>query len=161
MSTPDTCVYDLTPPRRPALDDTGGGAKEDDQEEPPNPITDPTANDFNQFSNLHVRHGAVVPVAIVSVHFTTGTPAVFSVATVIGGVVPATFTVTDNGTGDTSLTWAANTFPSPVADPDARATGATMGTATAQSITNGVRVRCSNLANPPAAADINFNVYIY
>lgn len=157
MSTPDTCVYDLTPPRRPGLDDVGGGAKEDDQEWPPNPLTDLTGDDLNQYSNLHVRHGAVVPLAVLSIHFSGGTPSISKVSSVIASVTASAgvpFTLTDNSDSDTTISWPADTFPTAVADHDARVTGATVGTIAAETLTNSVRVRTSG-------TDLPFNLYIY
>lgn len=159
MSTPAQCVFDINPPRRPGIDDVGGAAKIDDAESPPDPVEMPTAADDNQHQNLLVRYGMVIPVAIITVHYTAGAPAVFKVTSPRVAVVPGTFTVGDNGTGDCSLTWAANTFPAPLADPIANATGATIGKGSAEAIANGIRVRMANAAG--AAADINFVAFVY
>lgn len=158
MTTPATCTFDLTPPRRPGIDDVGGGAKQDDIFFPPDPVEMPTAADDNQHQNLLVRYGAVVPLAVVTVHFTAGTPSVFKVTSVKTAVVPGTFTVTDGGVGITTLAWAANTFPAAVADHYAFATGGAIATATAEILTNSVKVRTGNSAG--AAADIPFVVHI-
>jgi len=160
MATPDQCVFDLVPPYRPGLDDVGGGQKINDPDLPlPDSETMLTAEDVNQGENLLVRYGTVAPLAIVTVHYAAGVPAVFKVATMVGGVVPATFTLTDTGTGNCLVAWPANTFPTPVADHVANATGATPGFATAETLTNSARVRIDNAAG--AAADIPFVLFIY
>lgn len=160
MTTPTLPTFDLTPPRRPGLDDVGGGAKVDDSEFPPDPIEMPTADDDNQHQNLLVRYGGVVPIAILSVHYTTGTPAINKVVScVAAAIVPGFFTLTDTGTGNCLVAWAANSLPTPVIDHDAKAVGATPGFATAETLTNSARVRVSNAAG--ALADINFNLYLY
>jgi hypothetical protein len=160
LSTPDTCVFDLPVPRRPGLDDVGGGAKTNDPDLPlPNPVTMPTAEDENQAENLLVKYGAVIPVAIVTLHYTAGTPAVFKVASPIATVVPGIFTLTDTGVGNCLVAWPANTFPTAVADPVANATGATPGYGTVESLTNSARVRMTNAAG--SLADINSVLFIY
>lgn len=159
MTTPALCVFDIIPPRRPGIDDVGGAAKIDDAEFPPDPVEMPTAADDNQHQNLIVRYGLVVPVAVITVHLTAGVPSVFSVSSVVGSVVTGSFTVTDNGVGDTSLVWTANKFPAPVAGPTANVTGATIGQASAVAITNGVRVKTANAAG--AAADLDVVVFLY
>lgn len=160
MATPDTCVFDLPIPRRPGLDDTGGGAKQDDQEYPPDPETMLTANDANQWSHLHVRMGAVIPVAILSVHFTGGTPSVELMTSVKdSSFTIADLTVTDNGIGDVSITWPAGTFPARTANHEAVIAGAVAGFATASTIAHGARVYTAGTGG--AAADLSFNLHIY
>lgn len=158
MSSPTTCVFDLVPPNRPGINDVGGGQKVND-----GTISDPAgmpdATEDNQKSNLIVRYGMVVPVEKITVHFAAGVPSINKASGVITLVVIATFTVTDNGVGDTSITWPANTFPPAIADPDAKLTGATVGMIACESIANGVRIRTKDGTN--VAADLPFNVDIF
>lgn len=158
MTTPSTCVFDLTPPRRPGIDDVGGGAKQDDIFFPPDPVEMPTGADDNQHQNLHVRACGIVPAATVTVHFSGSTPSVFLVQALSLAVVSGTFTVTDLGVGITKLSWAANKFPARIADHRAWATGGAIASATAETGTNFVTVRTGNAAG--AAADIPFVVDI-
>jgi hypothetical protein len=160
MATPDTCVFDLEVPRRPGLDDTGGGQKEDDQAQPPNPLTMLTANDMNQWAELLVRYGSVVPLVILSIHYAAGTPAITSLASVFSSALtPDDFDLTDNGTGDVSVTWDAGIFPARTVEPEAIIGGATAGFATCTSETHGVNVLTSGTGG--SAADLNFNLHIY
>ncbi len=158
MATPTTLVYDLAPPRRPGIGDVGGGAKLDDQEYPPDAVTMLTAADENQAENLLVAYGKVTPAAVFSLRFSAGAPIldIFSCASSLPTL--GSFTVVDNGTGDTSVTWPANTFPSPVAPPFGGLTGATVGMMAVEAITNGVRVR--TLGSGGAAADLACTVVL-
>lgn len=159
MPTPTQCVFDLTPPRRPGIDDVGGGGKLDDQQYPPDPVTMLTGADVNQEENLLVRYGAVLPMATLSVHFSGSNPSVASCTSVKTAVVPGTFTVTDLGVGITKIAWPASTFAPAVADHAAKLTGATPGSATAETGVHFVTVRCLNAAG--VAADLPFNVDIW
>lgn len=159
MTTPATCTFDIVPPRRPGIDDVGGAQKQDDILFPPDPVEMPTAADDNQHQRLLVAMGEMVAVAMITVRYAAGVPSINKVASPIAAVIAGTFTVVDNGVGDCSLTWAANTFPAAVADPFVNATGATIGKGSAEIIANGVRVRMANAAG--AAADINFVVQVF
>lgn len=158
MSAPDTCVFDLTPPRRPGINDLGGAQKIDDGEIS-DPVGMPMAEEDNQQQEVLQRVAGISPVAIVSVHYAAGVPSINKLIAVSIGVTIPTFTVIDTATGDCSLTWAANTFPPAVADPEAAITGATVGMCACESIANGVRIRLKNSAG--VDTDLNFNVKIF
>jgi hypothetical protein len=158
MPTPTQCTFDITPPRRPGITDVGGGAKVNDGEIS-DPAGMPTAEDDNQHQNLIVRYGTVVPVCIITVHYAAGVPSINKVAAVSTAVVSGIFTVVDNGVGDCSITWPANTFPAAMADAVARIASATIGMISCENISNGVRVRIKDSA--AAAADLNFVVDVY
>ena len=98
-------------PRRPGIQDVGGAAFVDDQAYPPDPTTFPSAKDENQKEWLIVGLAAVAPVAVLTIDLTSGNPVLASLATMSQVVVPATFTLTDNGNGDTTISWPAGTFP--------------------------------------------------
>jgi sugar/nucleoside kinase (ribokinase family) len=101
-------TFDLTPPRRPSLADLGGAAKQDDAAFPPNPLTMPTAENWNHFARALEAWGKVVPFLVVTIHILAGTPTLVSVES-----VRSTFTLTylqgivgllvDNGAGDTTF----------------------------------------------------------
>lgn len=132
--------WDRTPPVRPSIDDFHGGAKEDDPEEPPDYNTMPNAPEWNEFSFLAQAFGQVVPNAKIDI--LGGNPAtVAAVRSPATAVTTGTLTVTRNGTGDHSITWPANTFPASIGYPEAKLVGGVPGSATAQNITNGVRVK--------------------
>jgi hypothetical protein len=165
MSTPTQCVFDLTPPRRPGLDDVGGGAKINDPRPgfQPDPLTMPTAEDENQAENLLVRFGSVVPHTVITLHLDGSNNFVINKVTSCKAGVSTTsgnpFTVTQNGgagSGDATISWAANTFPPAVADHYAVLTGATSGVALAETLTNSVRVRTKSMADAlaPRTCDV-------
>jgi len=157
------CSYDETPARKPTDADVGGTAKLDDAEFPPNPVTDATAADYMQIGQLARRAAIMSPTVTLVVHFTGSTPAISAVYTKIATLVAGSFTVVDNGTGDTSITWAAGTFPSDSRGPVAHSWGvAYPSDATCWKVTHGVRVLCSDRSSyPPPAADIDFHLDIY
>lgn len=115
MSTPEFYVYDgdggSNAPRRPSLDDVGGGAKINDLAMPPDPETMPTAEDENQQENLLVGLCRLGPVLQVWVIFSGGTPALASFRSMSNELLFTDITVTDDATGQTSVTVAADKLP--------------------------------------------------
>lgn len=160
MATPSVSTWNLTPPRRPGINDVGGGAKTQSAAYPPDPATKPTADDVNQWQFQLVAIAGMIPCATITVA-NSGSPAMTDVASPIDAVAGHTtsgdvLTVTDNGVGDTSITWAANTFPPPIGKPKAYVTGATTAEIAVDAITNGVRIRTKD--NTGAAVDVPFVV---
>lgn len=159
MAVPTSPTFDLTPPRRPGIGDVGGGQKTDDLTYGAiDPITMPSAEEDNQKQFLLVAYGKVVANAKVTVHFSGGTPSVAQASGCGSAVVPGLFTVTDNGTGDTSVTWPAGSFPAAIADHEAHVTGATVGQIACETISNGARIRTTGTTG--TAADLAFVVEI-
>jgi hypothetical protein len=148
-------------PRRPALDDVGGASKEDDQVKPPDPVTMPCADDWNQIAQLAAYYGQVLPVAVVSVTYTTGTPVVSYFGAIDPNLTGGSVTPTDNGDGDTTLSWAADTFPATNLNP----AGLTLNESTAVErmsavpVVNGVRVR--TLDGSGTGVDCAFTIYLH
>jgi hypothetical protein len=69
------------------------------------------------------------------------------------------FTVTDNGTGDTTITWPANTFPPPAYKPKASLNSDVAALApVAFYVSNGVHVKTRNSAG--TLTDMDFTVDI-
>jgi hypothetical protein len=118
-----------------------------------------TANDVNQWANLLVRYAAVLPVAILSIHYTGGNPAISSLACAKTSLTASSFTLVANNYGDVTISWAAGTFPARTADHEAIVTGTTPGYAVAQTLTNSARVLIRNYLG--AATNIPFNLKIY
>lgn len=154
----NTLTFDESQPRRPALDDLGGGAKVND-DIAPDPVRDATAEDFNQISKLLAALARVMPVAQLSVRISAGTHFLERVSCAPSAPTTATFTLTDNGVGDISLTWPANTFPPTVAYPRAFVTGSTPALIAAEALANGVRVRTQDAAGAPV--DVPFEVELF
>jgi hypothetical protein len=115
----------------------------------------PTAADENQQENLIVKAHSVLHVLGGSVHFSGSTPSLSQITSMAAVATIGGMTVTDNGTGDTSVTWPSTWFPTEVMDPEASLTGATAGMISCEQIANGVRVRTKNAAG--TATDLPFN----
>jgi hypothetical protein len=143
MASSNTLTDDMVPPRRPGIDDVGGGAKIEDTEGAADPQLDPTAADFNQMAKQLVAIRKVTPAFLVEILFPAGAPSINNFVCTSGSVISSALTLTDNGNGDTSITWAANTFPPQTV----RANGLTLvedveiDRTRAYPITNGVRVK--------------------
>jgi hypothetical protein len=147
-------------PHRPGIADVGGAALADDQEKPPIPTEMPTADDWNQISKLATYSCRVLPVAVVSVSFSSGTPVCAYFQAINPNLTSTDITLTDNGNGDTSITWAAGTFPVR----NLNAAGLTLNENAAIDehmalpITNGVQVITESGG---AGTDCAFTVYIH
>ena len=131
-------------PRRPSTDDLGGDTKQDNSDHPPDDVEHFTAAAWNQLVKQVAALARVAASCKIEVRFTGATPFLSRISSPREDVTIATFTVTDNGSGDVSITWPADTFPTPVCSP----TGLTLiSSSTAvldghvEEITNGVRVR--------------------
>lgn len=110
----NTLTFDQTIPRRPGVDDLGGASQQNDPRYPPKAGM-PTAEMANQAQKLGACLGGLVPVAIVSVRFSSGTPVIDLY--VEARSIPVQPTLTDLGNGDTKVSWATYPFPAPVARP--------------------------------------------
>lgn len=153
-----TLTFDESPPRRPALEDLGGGAKEND-DVAPDPVRDATAEDFNQMSKLLAALARVMPVAQLSVTLAAGVHVLERVSCAPSAPGLATFTLTDHGIGDISLTWPVGTFPPAVARHRAHVTGAVPALISAETLSDGVRVRTWDAAGAPV--DVTFDVELF
>jgi hypothetical protein len=111
-----TLTFDDSPPRRPSLDDVGGGQKVN-ATTPPDPVAQATAEDFNQISKQVVAHGALVPLARLFVTFSAGVPSITGMQSPSADLVVGDFTVTDNATGDTTISWIESSLPQRAAGP--------------------------------------------
>lgn len=111
MASSNTLTFDMSPPRRPSLDDMGGAGKENDANaDPPNPVTDPTAPDFNQAAQQAAFFGRVVPVASVSVALVSGAPAIASFQAAPTAMVLADFAIETESTHKIiTVAWPAST----------------------------------------------------
>jgi hypothetical protein len=165
MSAPEYLTWegdseDDVAPRRPSTDDVGGDAKEDDAEFPPDDVVHFTSAGWNQKAKQIPAIAKVAAACKLEVRITAGAPAVSRVSSPSSLVEPATFTPTDEGTGDTSVEWPEDTFPPHVCSP----TGLTFLSSSASSVTghveeiaNGIRVR-TFIAG--VAADVDWTITI-
>ena len=159
MGAANGSTFDFSPARRPSADDTGASlVLEDDTQDVPEPSEMPTAAPWNTLTALAAAFGAVLAHTKISIHVASGTPGISLVGSARTGVVAGTFTVTDNGVGDTSITWAAGTFPPPVANPEVSVNTLASLAAVIAPIPNGVRVQVRNDAG--ALTDGDFTAVI-
>lgn len=157
-------TFDLTPARRPSLNDLGGAAKVDDAEFPPDPQTMATAQNWNQFARLLEGIGKQIPFITITVNFSAGAPFIASVQCMRSTITTASFpTPTDNGNGDTTIDWTAiaTQFPPSNQAPEVHLIGdAAMLVPTADTSTaNKVRIRTRNSAG--TLTDMAFKVKIF
>jgi hypothetical protein len=131
-------------PRRPSTDDMGGDNKVDDEEAPPDDVEHFTADGWNQKAKQIPAIAKTVASCKLEVRFATGAPYVARASAPGSNVALATFTPTDNGVGDTTIVWPADTFPPHVCSP----TGLTLLSSSTsvvaghvEEVANGVRVR--------------------
>jgi hypothetical protein len=131
-------------PRRPSTEDLGGDEKQDDLENPPDDVEHPTAAGWNQKVKQIAAIARVASSCKFELRFNAGAPYLARVAAPGSNITVATFDVTDEGPGITTIEWEADTFPphelSPTgltvfSDSSARCEGHL------EEITNGVRVR--------------------
>lgn len=116
MSSSSTNTFEQVPPRRPTIDDVGGGGKVN-RTPSPDPVRDATAEDFNQLGRQATSAGSMIPLVRLFVTITAGVPAVASIMCPKTSVTPASFTVTDNGVGDTTISWPVALLPTRAAAP--------------------------------------------
>ena len=142
MTAAETYTYDDVPPRRPSLDDLGGSDYENDPYNPPDRRTMPNAEAMNEQARNLAGLNRVCPVAVIHVTFTVGVPAILSVSGARSAISASDFTVTDNGTGDTSITWATSVLPASTMPPVVSiAEDIEIDRARAYIVTGGVRVK--------------------
>ena len=147
-------------PRRPSTDDLGGDQKEDDAEFPPDPVEHLTADGWNQVVKQLAALSRVASACKLEVRFNSGTPYVARVTAPGSNVEVATFTVTDNGTGVTTITWPANTFPPHQLSPSGLTLLSSLTTRVeghVEDVANGVKVYTFSNGT---AADIAFTLEI-
>jgi hypothetical protein len=135
-------------PRRPSTDDLGGDDLENDPEFQPVEGEMPTAQAWDQIVKQIAALARTAHSCGIEVKITAGDPAVTRAWAPRSSVVPATFSVVDNGPGDTSVTWPANTFPTSNGPPTgltilSNSTATTSIRCHVEEITNGIRVRTS------------------
>lgn len=111
MAAATDLTFILTPPRRPSLDDLGSATLEDHAAFPPNKRNMPYADQMNQWAKQLERLCSIVPVATFSVAFSGGTPGIVLFNSMRTDDLLGTFIVTDNGTGDTTISWSTGRYP--------------------------------------------------
>jgi hypothetical protein len=112
----DTLTYDISPARRPSLDDMGGASCEDDAKNPPDPETMATAAQYNQIQGQCQALAKVAASFILGVTNDGTGAGIYSLSATGTNITTGTFTVARTGTGIVQITWPSGTFPTAVAD---------------------------------------------
>jgi len=160
MSVSSTSTFEQTIPHRPGESDLLNGTKTNAT--PVVPPHMPAAEEFTQFARQLEQLAKMSPIIRISIAFSGSTPSINSVVCVRNDILSANFTVTDNGVGDTSITWPASTFPASNTQPMATLNGGAVGAHAAPdvvAISNGVRVRTFDVDT--SAADVPFTVEVF
>lgn len=111
MTVSNTSTWDTNPPTRPALADITGGTKTNRPGKVPNPTNQPCAEEDNQRAQQIAGMARVVPMARICVTISGGVPSITSVQAPGTNVLPGSFIVTDNGPGDTTISWVTGVLP--------------------------------------------------
>lgn len=161
MATPTINTLALVPPRRPTQEDFGGVAKENDAKYPPNPLTMATAEDWNEIVRMLTALWGMAPLAVIPVTFVAGAPTVGTPQCGNPALTSTSFTPTDNAAGDTTISWAANTFPSAVIPPVAVVNATTGFWLAPLAIpgTNSVQVQTADSTS--TLADADFTLFVF
>ncbi|HEX2882675.1 MAG TPA: hypothetical protein VHO25_24315 [Polyangiaceae bacterium] len=145
-------------PRRPSTEDLAGDELVDDQEDPPGPDM-PCATGHNQMVKQITALNRVADSCRISVTFSGGTPSISKLtsAKTPSLLLVGAFTVVDNGNGDTSITWPADTFPPHTCHPHSLTINSDteIDRARIMPITNGVRIK-TKLGATGTDADFTF-----
>lgn len=149
-------------PHRPSIAHLGDNDKENEPGFPPDPRYGITADGSNQRAWQLWALSKVVPAVKLSIRFDGGgAPYLHSVSGTMSevSIVPGeSFTVTDNGTGDTTISWSSDFMPPILTEPEACINGLTPGMISVQAGTQNVRVL--TLSSAGAATNLPFTVSI-
>jgi hypothetical protein len=156
-TAPEDFVYDMTVPRRPTEDDMDPATVD----VVPLPLPGQLyAAQMNQRGKCIAAIGRVSPVAIMVVDFAAGAPYVDRLTCCSIVLQIADLSLTDNGNGDTTIEWPANTFPTSVADMEAFVcTDGSWLQPTAVAVTNGVRVKTRNSGGTLIDGRVQVKIY--
>jgi hypothetical protein len=103
MTLSSVLTYDQATWHRPGIDELGGGSQRN-VTLPRDPRTVPHVDSFNQIAKQIVALATLAPSVRLEVYFFSGVPTLSQLAALNTSLVPADFTLTDNGNGDTSIT---------------------------------------------------------
>jgi len=155
-------TFDLTPCRRPSLADLGGAAKQDDAAYPPDPVTMATAQNWNAWARENEGCGKLIQFCTIQIGFAAGAPYIVALTSMRSTLTAGMLTITDNGTGDTTIDWSAipTAFPPAFRPPRADIVGdgaflmPTCDTTTANTVRVRTRDNTNTLVDQPFVVDI-------
>ncbi|RYE81377.1 MAG: hypothetical protein EOO74_00680 [Myxococcales bacterium] len=147
MGSSNQNTFAATPPRRPGLDDLGGAAKVN-RRLPPDAARDLRAEDWNQNAQQVVGVAGIVPVVILTVHYTGGVHTIDRFVSLLPNLTPSAFSLTQDSAGVVTLNYADGLLPVLVADVKATPLGQTPVAMTCETLAHGARVRSSVGSTP-------------
>lgn len=159
-AAPAQLTWDITPPRRPSLADVGGATLADHAAKPPNKETMPYADELNQWAKQIERLATMIGSFGVSVTFGGSGPVVSQYTAMRTTVLNATFTVVPNGTGDTTISWPVNTFPTSVLGPMHALNDGVVGGGITSALTGAESIRVKTWTGAATPADRPFTVVV-
>jgi len=124
MSASTTYPYDDAVPTRPTVEDLGGDDKTDDENFPPG-AGEPEAAAWDNFVRLHAGAARMLPTARIGIYYNAGAPTIGALVAMRTSIAATDFVVTDNGVGDTTISWAAGILPDQIQSPMAAVNGTT------------------------------------
>jgi len=146
------------------VEDVGGARFADDVDYPPpkDGTKYPYGDLLNQLQTQVAAMGRMIPSARMTISFSAGTPSIAKLTAMSELLVPGDFALTDNGAGDTTITWAAGKLPPVECDPMISIhKGALSGVLAAELSTptvTSVRIRT---LDDGVAADMRFTIAIH
>ena len=110
MGLPTSSTYDLATPRRAGINDILLATKANAPGKPgPNPNYGPDASEFNMLAWLLAALNRTAPLVRLVITEAAGAYVIAECKALGAGVTTASFTLTKNGTGDVTISWAAST----------------------------------------------------
>lgn len=144
--------------RRPTIADLGGADfVDDDDYPPPRDGSEPYATEYNQSKKQVRAVASVSPSAILTIDFAAGVPFIDKLMAPSSVLTAGDFTITDDGTGLTTIEWVSGTLPEIVCDPLVTANGD--GAVNAE-VMGPTEILVRTFASG-VAADVRFTIAIY
>lgn len=150
--------HDAAAPQRISTEDLGGDQKINETGYAPG-VDEPGADEWNNLVRMCSALDKMTPLAIVTLDG-AASPAITAVKAKRTTIAAADFTVTDNGTGDTTLEWAATLLAPQTMPPRGYVHGTTPHVVCASAPT-ALSVRVVTTTHAGAAADVPVTVEIW
>ncbi len=149
-------------PRRPSLDDLGGDQKINKTATPPG-VTGPSAEEWNERTRLVQAMAGICPVLAGTIDFVAGAPVWVKFWCINTTVAKEDVTLSDNGVGDTTITYPEGKLPVSMMDPFPvmnEDTAATTISAVLDEATRTIRVKTWD-ESAAAGVDTRCSVQVY
>ncbi len=159
MAAEPVKTWDISPARRPSLQDVGGATLIDDADNPPDAATMPHADQLNQLQYQAEAASRMVSCAAMDI-VNSGSPSISRLSAPGTNLVPASFTVTLVGAGHVRIVWTAGALPTSTVNPKVQmTTDAAWCDPIPIPISNGVEIKTRNSAG--TLTNGNFTLWIF